>query len=95
MALLDLSVGLVNSLFFAFSPIEPALQHPRQMVFIFASNFAFSAASTSTYSDRSVKFLDAAGLSTAIGASDTAGLFGVEALEVLSLPSLCGGAVPL
>jgi hypothetical protein len=67
------------------------------MVFIFASNFEFSAASTSTYRSLwSVGFLDIAGLSTAIGASDIAGLFGaVEALDVLVLPSVCGGAVLL
>jgi hypothetical protein len=46
----------------------------------------------------SVGALDAADLSAAIGASDTAGLFGwgeVEALDVLGLPSVCGGAVLL
>ena len=67
------------------------------MVFIFASNFEFSAASTSTYSAFwPVEVLDAAGLSTAIGASDTAGLSGaVEAFDVLGLPSVCGRAVLL
>jgi hypothetical protein len=67
------------------------------MVFIFASNFEFSAASTSTYCVLwSAGVLDAAGLSTAIGASDIAGLFGaIEALDVLGLPSVGGGAVLL
>ena len=73
------------------------LQHPRQMVFILASIFEFSASSTSMYCALwSVAFLDTAGLSTAIGASDTAVLFGaVEALDVLGLLSVCGGAVLL
>ena len=73
------------------------VQHPRQMVFIFASNFEFSTASTSTYfSVWSVGVLDAAGLSTAIGAPDTAGLaVAVEALDALGLPSAYGGAVLL
>jgi hypothetical protein len=67
------------------------------MVFIFASNFEFSAASTSTYCVLwSAGVLDAAGLSTAIGASDIVGLFGaIEALDVLGLPSVGGGAVLL
>jgi len=67
------------------------------MVFIFASNFEFSTASTSTYfSVWSVGVLDAAGLSTAIGAPDTAGLaVAVEALDALGLPSAYGGAVLL
>jgi len=67
------------------------------MVFIFASNFEFSPSSTSMYFALwSVGVLEATGLSTAIGASDTAGLSGVEALVVLGrgLPSVCG-AVPL
>ena len=75
---------------------SPALQHPRQMVFIFASNFEFSTASSSTYFARSVRFLDSAGLSAEIGASDSADLSGaVEALEVLGLASVCGSAVLL
>jgi hypothetical protein len=67
------------------------------MVFIFASIFEFSTLSTSMYCALwSVAFLDAAGLSTAIGASDTAGLFGeIEALDVLGLLSVCGGTVLL
>ena len=57
------------------------------MVFIFASNFEFSAASSSTYcAFWSVGVLEAAGFSTAIEASDNTGLCGAfEALDVLGL----------
>lgn len=49
----------------------PGVQHPRQMVFIFAPIFEFSASSTSTsLSPRPVGILGAAGLSTVIGSSD-------------------------
>ena len=67
------------------------------MVFIFASIFEFSASSTSTYfALGSAGVLEAAGPCTAIGASDTAGLYGaVEALDALGLPGVCGRAVPL
>jgi hypothetical protein len=52
-----------------------ALQHPRQIVFIFASNFEFSTASMSTTVPcSSVGVLDAAGLSVAVGVLDVAGL---------------------
>ena len=70
------------------------VQHPRQMVFIFASNFEFSAASTSTYCGFwSVGFLDATGFATAIGSVGLS--WAVEGLDVLCLPSICGDAVPL
>ena len=67
------------------------------MVFIFASILEFSASSTSTYFARwSVGVLKAAGLSTATGASDIAGLYGaVEALDALRLPGVGGAAIPL
>jgi hypothetical protein len=67
------------------------------MVFIFASIFEFSTASTSMYFALwSVGALDAADLSTAIGASGAAGFSGaVEALDNFGLPSVRGGAVLL
>ena len=76
--------------------MSPALQHPRQMVFIFASIFEFSASSTSTYFALWSVDVFEAGSYAAIGALDTAGLYGaVEALDALGLPGVCGRAVRL
>jgi hypothetical protein len=69
-------------------------QHPRQRVFSFVSNFLFSTSSMSTYGALSSVGVLGAGLS--IGPLIAAGWsVAVVVFDVLGLPRVCGGAVPL